>query len=61
MMGNYKLCEEIFVCKKTGEKHADRTRNRSRRRKNMSSILTWAAGGRQPENLDGNDTSAESE
>lgn len=25
----------------------------------MSSILTWAVGGRQPENLDGNDTSAE--
>lgn len=27
----------------------------------MSSILTWAVGGSQPENLDGNDTSAESE
>lgn len=24
----------------------------------MSSILTWAVGGRQPENLDNNDTSA---
>lgn len=27
----------------------------------MSSILTWAVDGRQSENLDGNDTSAESE
>ena len=27
----------------------------------MSSILTWVDGGRKPENLDGNDTSAESE
>ena len=62
MMGNHELCEEIFVRrKKTGEKHADRTRYRNRRRKNMSSILTWADGGRKPENLDGNDTSAESE
>ena len=60
MMGNHKLREEIFVCKKQiGGRLADRTRDRNRRRKNMSGIPAWAIDGKWSESLDDNDTSAE--